>query len=511
MNNEFKFVEISEEDQLLVNKGYWKIMIVDDDQEVHTITKMVLSDFTFDNKGVEFVSVYSQKEAIEYMSNNRDVALIFLDVVMEEGDSGLKVAKFIREELNNYLVRIVLRTGEPGQAPEEQVIYEYDINDYKEKTELTARKLFTTTITSIRSYRDLVRIDKNRKGLEKIIASSSDISKFKSMQEFISGVLMQLISIIEAGESAIYFQLPCFAAKKENGKFYIIAAVGEYENYVNKEISTIDDSILKRKIEDVIENKESNYYDENIYLYFKTQYSSEHIIYLKSHKDVDVYDKELLEVFIGNVAVAYDNIYLNKEHEEAQREIIFALGELTEARSQESGKHVKRVAEYCKCLAIACGLSEEEAEHIYIATSMHDVGKVAIPDSILNKPAKLSIEEFDVIKNHTSIGYRMLKKSNRPIMQLASIIAKEHHERYDGTGYPIGLKGEEIHIAGRIAAIADVFDALATERVYKKPWELEDVLKYMKEERGKHFDPRLIDIMFENVDEFIRIKNEYKD
>ena len=154
MNNEFKFVEISEEDQLLVNKGYWKIMIVDDDQEVHTITKMVLSDFTFDNKGVEFVSVYSQKEAIEYMSNNRDVALIFLDVVMEEGDSGLKVAKFIREELNNYLVRIVLRTGEPGQAPEEQVIYEYDINDYKEKTELTARKLFTTTITSIRSYRD---------------------------------------------------------------------------------------------------------------------------------------------------------------------------------------------------------------------------------------------------------------------------------------------------------------------------------------------------------------------
>lgn len=145
------------------------------------------------------------------------------------------------------------------------------------------------------------------------------------------------------------------------------------------------------------------------------------------------------------------------------------------------------------------------------ASPIHDIGKVAIPDSILMKPGKLTPEEFEIVKTHTTIGYNLLKNSKREILKAAAIVAHEHHERYDGKGYPRGLKGDEIHIYGRIAAVADVFDALGSSRVYKKPWVINDILKYFKDERGKHFDPDLVDILFDNLDLFVEIRNTYSE
>lgn len=127
------------------------------------------------------------------------------------------------------------------------------------------------------------------------------------------------------------------------------------------------------------------------------------------------------------------------------------------------------------------------------------------------KPGKLTTEEFDIVKTHTTIGNNILKNSNREILKTAAIVAHEHHERYDGKGYPEGLKGEEIHIFGRISAVADVFDALGSPRVYKKPWVIDDILNYFRQERGKHFDPVLVDILFDNLDEFLEIKEKYSD
>ena len=202
---------------------------------------------------------------------------------------------------------------------------------------------------------------------------------------------------------------------------------------------------------------------------------------------------------------------LNKEIEETQREIIFKMGAIGEARSQETGVHVKRVAEYSRLFAHYCGLSSEEARIIKLASPMHDIGKVAIADSILNKPGRLSDEEFEIIKTHARLGYEMLCNSKRTIIKTAAIIAHEHHEKWDGTGYPRGLKGEEIHLYGRITAIADVFDALGHKRVYKEAWEDEQIFAFFKEERGKHFDPRLVDIFFEHIDKFLAIKNSFKD
>jgi PAS domain S-box-containing protein len=203
------------------------------------------------------------------------------------------------------------------------------------------------------------------------------------------------------------------------------------------------------------------------------------------------------------------NLY--EELEETQREIIYKLGEIGETRSSETGNHVKRVAEYSKLFAQKINLNNDDINRLFMASPMHDIGKIGIPDAILNKAGKLTQEEWEIMKTHTQIGYEILKNSKRETLKTAGIVSYTHHEKWDGTGYPLGLKEKEIHIFGRITAIADVFDALSSERVYKKAWSLEKIYEYFNDEKGKHFDPELIDVFFNNLDEFLAIRDKYKD
>lgn len=196
---------------------------------------------------------------------------------------------------------------------------------------------------------------------------------------------------------------------------------------------------------------------------------------------------------------------LNEELENTQNEVMIMMGTAAEGRSKEVGQHVKRVAQIASLLASFSGLCDHEVDIIRESAPLHDFGKIAIPDAILNKPGKLTSEEWTIMKSHTQIGYDMLNVSERPLLKTAAIIALEHHEKWDGSGYPNGLKGTNISLAGRVTAIADVFDALANKRCYKKAWAIEDVMSYMKENRGTHFDPDLIDILFENIEQFISI------
>ena len=187
------------------------------------------------------------------------------------------------------------------------------------------------------------------------------------------------------------------------------------------------------------------------------------------------------------------------------------MGAIGETRSKETGFHVKRVAEYSKLFALLYGLDEQDAELLKEASPMHDIGKVGISDSILKKPGLLTDEERIIMNTHSTLGYEMLKNSNGLLLKTASIVAYEHHERWDGKGYYRGLKGKEIHIYGRITGLADVFDALYHKRIYKEPWPVEKVYEKIKEERGKHFDPELTDIFLENFDEFVKINQKYPD
>ncbi|WP_373072654.1 HD domain-containing phosphohydrolase [Sulfurimonas sp.] len=213
---------------------------------------------------------------------------------------------------------------------------------------------------------------------------------------------------------------------------------------------------------------------------------------------------------IGYRAIRH-NISDSKEIEKIQKEIIFTMGSIGESRSKETANHVKRVAEYSKLLASLYGLSQEDTDLLHMASPMHDIGKVAIPDSILLKHGKLNDEEYEIMKTHANRGYDMLKHSNRPLIATAAIIAHEHHEKWDGQGYPRGLSGEDIHIYGRITALVDVYDALISDRVYKKAWEEEEVLKHIKEQSAKHFDPKLVELFLNNYRKFQIVGLKYKD
>lgn len=194
------------------------------------------------------------------------------------------------------------------------------------------------------------------------------------------------------------------------------------------------------------------------------------------------------------------------ELEEGQKEIIYILAELIESSSPETGEHIKRVAQISRLLALYHpAVRDEDVETIYHASPMHDIGKIAIPHDILHKPDALNEDEWIIMRTHTTQGHKFLKNSQRKILKSADIIALQHHEKWDGSGYPKGLQGNNIHIFGRIVAIADVFDALAHKRCYKQAWSIDDTVAYMEENSGTHFDPKLIEILMEHLDEFVSI------
>jgi response regulator RpfG family c-di-GMP phosphodiesterase len=512
-NDKIQFASETEcHDQGLNHCPKWKILVVDDEEDVHKISKLVLSDLSFSGKGIEILSCYSRAEAEKTLKETPNIAIVLLDVVMEEDDAGLRLIQYIRETLNNKIVRIILRTGQPGQAPESKVIIQYDINDYKSKTELTAGRLITTVIASLRAYRDIITIDISRKGLEKIIDASAHIFELQSMRKFVTGILMQLVSLLRLNENALYCHTSGITATSENGELTVMAATGKYNS-----------SIVLKKAKDVIESEtyrllwqslaeKKTVFDGTHYIaYFRSKNGVENVVYLERDERMDLWEKDLIDIFCTNVAIAFDNIYLNMELENSQKEIVVTLGEVVDSRSKETRNHVQRVGEYCKYLAIKLGLGEEEAEMLRVASALHDIGKIAIPDAVLQKPGKLTDEEMQTMKRHPMFGGEMLRFSTRNILRPAGIIAFQHHERFDGKGYPLGLSGEEIHIYSRITTAADVFDALTTDRVYRNALPFDEVIEYFKKESGTQFDPKLAGIIVSNAPEMkIMVDNNHK-
>mgnify|MGYP006285918313 CR=1 FL=1 len=489
----------------------WKIIIADDDPDVHNITRVVLDDYQFEGRSLEFLSAYSGEETRQLIAAHPDTAIILLDVVMETDDSGLQVVRHIRRELENHFVRIILRTGQPGKAPEKDVILNYDINEYKEKTELTVQKLFTTITSALRAYRDLRIIEKNRNGLEQIIHSTGKLFEQQSLKAFAQGVLTQLISILRLDESAVYIEFSGFSAFKENNDFLVLAGTGKYEHAVDQYVSRIFPKDVRNYLQMAIDKNQSLFVDDVYVGYFQTKSGKKHLLFLKSCAHLTKLDRDLIRIFSNNVAVAFDNLLLNREIVDTHKEMLLRLGEVLENRSKETGKHAHRVAIFCYLLALKAGLSRDDADLLRLVAPMHDVGKVAIPDEILFKPGRLTHEEFEQIKPHTTIGHDIFKNSERRIMKAAAIVAQQHHEHWDGTGYPNGLKGEAIHIFGRITGLADVFDSLTHWRIYKDRWHIDKVVELIRDQRGRRFDPHLVDIFLRNVDEFEAINNRYPD
>jgi len=279
--------------------------------------------------------------------------------------------------------------------------------------------------------------------------------------------------------------------------------------------------ILEKNILDILEPDffKTHFKSINKILLEKTSWSGI-VPFQREDKTIIYMDTSVSTVFNKNNSIVEFMVVMHditeiitaqEEIKETQKDVVYTMGAIGETRSRETGNHVKRVAEYSKVLATHYGLDSESSELLKMASPMHDIGKVGIPDAILNKPGKLTDDEWKIMKTHSALGYQMLKNSKREILQAAAIVAHTHHEQWDGNGYPRNLKGEDIHIYGRITALADVFDALGSDRCYKKAWEDDKIFELIKNGSGKHFDPDLVKIFFEYLDTFLDIRSKFKD
>jgi diguanylate cyclase (GGDEF)-like protein len=339
----------------------WRVLIVDDDVDVHAVSRLILTKIIFKHRPIQLFSAYSAAEAREFLAHEKNIAVILLDVVMETEDAGLKLVKVIREELKNHDVRIILRTGQPGQAPEERVIVEFDINDYKAKSELTSQKLFTSVISALRAYETIMSLNKTHAGLEKILHSSDSLFKIQSMNEFASGILTQLSLFLDCQPQGII----CIEENSEVGiqslshlpnNMKIIAATEEFECCVK---CNLDESCGHERISKLIRrtiSEQKNQFDEKYSaFYLDTNESNATIALVCSEDEIDIHDRNLLEVFTSKISIALANAIHYQKMVSFEKAAVtdFLTGLNNRRQLLRLGAPLLALANRSNCLAVA--------------------------------------------------------------------------------------------------------------------------------------------------------------
>jgi len=511
----FLFKDESEEEQSSSepsqNKAkVWRILVIDDDESVHQVTRLVLSDANIENRTLDIVSAYSSKQAQEILAKDDSFCMAFVDVVMETDHAGLELVEWIRNDLKNQAIRLVLRTGQAGTAPEAKVIKEFDINDYKEKTDFTAGKMTTTVYASIRAYRDIMTIQRSLDAFKKLITATHDLLKINQFKKFGSAALEHLLTLMEVDSSALYIARSQLEFD-ETSTNLIIACTGKYVSESDS-LESSDISVdVKAHIQQAFDKKQHYTNDQVFVGYYETSGNSASVLYIEFEDDAEHFKAHLAELFATNVTLILDSLSKQHDLENTQKELLYILGEAIDTRSNESGIHVHRVALICELLSQKLGLSDAFINAIRLTAPLHDLGKIAIPENILHKPQKLNDDEWRIMKTHADIGFELLSRSKTSVPKLGARLAHSHHENWDGSGYPDGLSGEEIPLEARIMAIADVFDALGSDRCYKEKWSNEKIKAFLIEQRGIKFEPRIIDIFTDSYEEFLQIRVEHPD
>jgi len=291
----------------------------------------------------------------------------------------------------------------------------------------------------------------------------------------------------------------------------VIAGTARYAEAVGKNLCDIADARLLAAVDQATVQQKSVVAADHFVGVVRTGGGGINALVIDGPIELAPGQDMLVEVFCRNVGIAYDNLLLRDHMDDTQREIIYRMGNLIETRSNETANHVRRMAEFSYVLALELGLGDEAASLLRAASPMHDIGKIGIPDEILNKPGRLDDREWAQMQTHVTIGWNLTKDMTEQVWKTAAIVALEHHERWDGKGYPHGMAGEQIDIMARITALADVYDALTSRRVYKAIWPLPDVLNYIREQRGQQFDPAVVDAFFARFEEIEQIRHLYAD
>jgi len=413
-------------------------------------------------------------------------SLLFLGMILRPI---IRLSKLSKEVQNgNYNVRSnIKRDDEIGELS----------NAFNSMVDEISSQINTLEVEVEKQTSNLI---KNSQGLEKIIDSTSVLLQINSLSTFTNNVLIQLNILLNKKQSNSYF------STFRDGQIVTLSTSGNFFDTVREDIITPKSFEYLNKA--YTEGK--SFFVDDVYVGFYKSNDDFIFLYLENCDELTTSQKHLIEIFSSIVSIAFNNLNLNKEIIDTQKELLERLGEMVELKSEETAGHVQRVASISYSLAIAYGISKEDAFTLKLASPMHDIGKLGVPEDILKKPGKLTPEEFEIMKTHPFLGYEVFRNSKKQILKIASIVAYEHHEKWDGTGYPRGLKSNEINIYARITTIADVFDALTQKRIYKEPWSTPKVLDFFSENSGSHFDPELVKLLHDNISEIEKFREDYQ-
>ena len=461
----------------------WRVLVVDDDPFIHEITELSLEQFRYEGRHLELIRAYSGQEAREILSRETGIAVALVDVVMETDDAGLRLVDFIRQDLGDTMIRLVVRTGQAGSAPEHEVIERYDIDDYKDKTELTARKLFTTMRAALKAYRDIQTIDRNRRGLETILDAAPGLflETPGASGDYYAKALASIVSLCQVNGSALMATYGVQDEIRATSGGFSAADGQERAQRINRQCIEVLRS--GAAVGDLPEN--------SLLVPLNAQERLVGHVYLEGNEGITETQRRLSEVMAVQVGAALKTHGLQDQLREANRQALYMLAVASEHKDEDTGAHIRRLREGTRLLALRTGLDPSEAEQYADASVLHDIGKLGVPDAILQKPGKLSVEEFSVIKRHPGFGENILQ-GNR-WFDLARECSASHHERWDGSGYPRGLAGEQIPLIGRLVSVMDVFDALSHSRPYKPAWTIEDSVAEIERGSGAQFEPRIVE------------------
>lgn len=412
-NDELIFLdEDNSNDNEEYSRAGWKTLVVDDDQEIHSVTRLALSDLALHGRRLEFLHANSGEEAMQVLrEHGNSIAIILLDVVMETDDAGLVVAKRLREELKLDEPRIILRTGQPGYAPEENVVKEYDINDYKTKTELTRSKLVTTVISSLRSYKQIQTINQSRQGLSKIISSAAHLLEEQSVKGFCEGVVTQISSLLGLDAGGVVCARAGSVLDKDDEGVFVLGAAGEFAPYINKKIESIHNSKIISAVEECLRKKQHLYYSGYSVLYMNSS-GYEAAVYLQLDEEISAVHKQLIEVFLSSVSIGYENVNLFHQLRNAafkdpltrlpnRNEFINMLDHLTNADSE-----VVALLDISHFSDVNDGLGQDVGNNLLVAVARHLTQ--SFPESV--KLARIGADVFGLIGSEQHVEPKLISQ-----------------------------------------------------------------------------------------------------
>jgi signal transduction histidine kinase len=426
----------------------WKVAVIDDDHAVHEGTRFALSDFSLHGQTLEILSAYSAAEGRKLMRAHPDIAAVLLDVIMETDAAGLDLVEYIRNELRNETVRIILRTGQPGQAPERRVIVQYDINDYKAKTELTADKLFTSLTAALRSYQQLERMVQTRRGLEIIIDAASTLYDFKSMQRLAEGVLTQLASLLNVDCAGILVLRD--DGSKSGADFSVLAGSGCYSRFIGTTGSKSLDPDLRQMVEAAFQRRKNEFADHRSVLYLRTGSGREVVVLLQAERPLSETDRALVEIFSSRLSIAFDNVILYQQLHEANTQLEDRVAQRTRALMQAN----RRLSSQWLRLQRANGFKNE-----ILGTVAHDLKN---PLGVILGRTEMLTELITAGSSKESVTSQVehIRDATKRLTSMVDhLISDAMADAFD-----ISIRREPVDIAGLVSEVADANQPLAVNK-----------------------------------------------